>query len=141
MTRTHGEYTVYTMIDLIGICDVQVQEKARIERLSRQWKGNNVGGKATSNARAKCEQGGVSASAAIAQYLSGPARPIPSFLKSRSDDPPKQEKLEKMTFPMLKEHMKQQKREFDRGLKKSSPKVDRKSHMSHMQDVGLQDGL
>ncbi|KAI5587758.1 hypothetical protein POPTR_005G067800v4 [Populus trichocarpa] len=118
----------------------KVQEKARIERLSRQWKGNNVGGKATSNARAKCEQGGVSASAAIAQYLSGPARPIPSFLKSRSDDPPKQEKLEKMTFPMLKEHMKQQKREFDRGLKKSSPKVDRKSHMSHMQDVGLQDG-
>ncbi|KAH8507664.1 hypothetical protein H0E87_010003 [Populus deltoides] len=119
----------------------KVQEKARIERLSRQWKGNNVGGKATSNARAKCEQGGVSASAAIAQYLSGPARPIPSFLKSRSDDPPKQEKLEKMTFPMLKEQMKQQKREFDRGLKKSSPKVDRKSNMSHMQDVGLQDGL
>jgi len=141
MTRTHGEYTVYTMIDLIGICDFQVQEKARIERLSRQWKGNNVGGKATSNARAKCEQGGVSASAAIAQYLSGPARPIPSFLKSRSDNPPKQEKLEKMTFPMLKERMKQQKREFDRGLKKSSPKVDRKSNMSHMQDVGLQDGL
>ncbi|KAJ6929217.1 ubinuclein-1-like isoform X3 [Populus alba x Populus x berolinensis] len=119
----------------------KVEEKARIEKLSRQWKGNNVGGKATSNARAKCEQGGVSASAAIAQYLSGPARPIPSFLKSCSDDPPKQEKLEKMTFPMLKEHMKQQKREFDRGLKKSSPKVDRKSHMSHMQDVGLQDGL
>ncbi|XP_011031130.1 PREDICTED: ubinuclein-1-like isoform X6 [Populus euphratica] len=119
----------------------KVQEKARIEKLSRQWKGNNVGGKATSNARAKCEQGGVSASAAIAQYLSGPARPIPSFLKSRSDDPPKQEKLEKMTFPMLKEQMKQQKREFDRGLKNSSPKVDRKSHMSRMQDVGLQDGL
>ncbi|XP_034890877.1 ubinuclein-1 isoform X2 [Populus alba] len=119
----------------------KVEEKARIEKLSRQWKGNNVGGKATSNARAKCEHGGVSASAAIAQYLSGPARPIPSFLKSRNDDPPKQEKLEKMTFPMLKEHMKQQKREFDRGLKKSSPKVDRKSHMSHMQDVGMQDGL
>ncbi|XP_061970440.1 ubinuclein-1-like isoform X5 [Populus nigra] len=119
----------------------KVQEKARMERLSRQWKGNNAGGKATSNARAKCEQGGVSASAAIAQYLSGPARPIPLFLKSRSDDPPKQEKLEKMTFPMLKEQMKQQKREFDRGLKESSPKADRKSHMSRMQDVGLQDGL
>ncbi|KAG6775335.1 hypothetical protein POTOM_018779 [Populus tomentosa] len=134
-------FTVVQVFSLRAAALCQVQGKARIEKLSRQWKGNNVGGEATSNARAKCEQGGVSASAAIAQYLSGPARPIPSFLKSRSDDPPKQEKLEKMTFPMLKEHMKQQKREFDRGLKKSSPKVDRKSHMSHMQDVGLQDGL
>ncbi|XP_061950246.1 ubinuclein-1-like isoform X4 [Populus nigra] len=120
---------------------VEVQEKARLEEVSKCWKDINVGGKATSVAQAKRAQEGHSTPAAITQYLSGPAKPLPPFLKGRNDDSPKQEKLEKMTFPMLKEQMKQQRREFNRGLKKSSPKVDKESHMSHKQEVEQQDGL
>lgn len=119
----------------------KVQEKARLEEVSKCWKDINVGGKATSVAQAKRAQEGHSTPAAITQYLSGHAKPLPPFLKGRNDDSPKQEKLEKMTFPMLKEQMKQQRREFNRGLKKSSPKVDKESHMSHKQEVEQQDGL
>ncbi|XP_034907353.1 ubinuclein-1 isoform X2 [Populus alba] len=119
----------------------KVQEKARLEELSKCWKDINVGGKATSVAQAKRPQEGLSTPAAITQYLSEPAKPLPPFLKGRNDDSPKQEKLEKMTFPMLKEQMRQQRREFNRGLKKSSPKVDKESHMSHKQEVEQQDGL
>ncbi|XP_011022888.1 PREDICTED: uncharacterized protein LOC105124533 isoform X4 [Populus euphratica] len=119
----------------------KVQEKARLEEMSKCWKDINAGGKATSVAQAKRAQEGLSTPAAITQYLSGPAKPLPPFLKGRNDDSPIQEKLEKMTFPMLKEQMRQQRREFNRGLKKSSPKVDKESHMSHKQEVEQQDGL
>lgn len=119
----------------------KVQEKASLDELSKCWKDINVGGKATSVAQAKRAQEGLSTPAAISQYLSEPAKPLPPFLKGRNDDSPKQEKLEKMTFPMLKEQMRQQRREFNRGLKKSSPKVDKESHMSRKQEVEQQDGL
>lgn len=119
----------------------KVQEKASLDELSKCWKDINVGGKATSVAQAKRAQEGLSTPAAITQYLSEPAKPLPPFVKGRNDDSPKQEKLEKMTFPMLKEQMRQQRREFNRGLKKSSPKVDKESHMSHKQEVEQQDGL
>ncbi|KAF9678932.1 hypothetical protein SADUNF_Sadunf07G0087800 [Salix dunnii] len=115
-------------------------EKARLEELSKCWKEINVGGKAISVAQAKHAQEGLGTPAAITQYLSGPAKPLSPFLKGSNDDSPKQEKLEKMTFPMLKEQMKQQRREFNRELKKSSPKVDKESHMPHKQEVEQQDG-
>ncbi|KAJ6733641.1 WOUND-RESPONSIVE FAMILY PROTEIN ISOFORM 1 [Salix koriyanagi] len=119
----------------------KVQEKARLEELSKCWKEINVGGKANSVAQAKRAQEGLGTPVAITQYLSGPAKPPSPFLKGCNDDSPKQEKLEKMTFPMLKEQMKQQRREFNRELKKSSPKVDKESHMPHKQEVEQQDGL
>ncbi|KAG5241877.1 ubinuclein [Salix suchowensis] len=119
----------------------KVQEKARVEELSKCWKEIDVGGKANSVAQAKRAQEGLGTPVAITQYLSGPAKPPSPFLKGCNDDSPKQEKLEKMTFPMLKEQMKQQRREFNRELKKSSPKVDKESHMPHKQEVEQQDGL
>ncbi|CAK7354728.1 unnamed protein product [Dovyalis caffra] len=117
-----------------------VQEKATMEELPWQWKEINVGGKAASVARAKRSEGLI-ASAAIAQYLSGPARPLPPFLEVLNDDSSKQEKLEQISFPMLKEQIKHQRREFDRELKKSSPQADKESHKSQKQDDEQQAGL
>ncbi|KAJ6378054.1 hypothetical protein OIU78_028309 [Salix suchowensis] len=117
------------------------KKKQGLEELSKCWKEINAGGKANSVAQAKRAQEGLGTPAAITQYLSGPAKPLSPFLKGCNDDSPKQEKLEKMTFPMLKEQMKQQRREFNRELKKSSPKVDKESHMPHKQEVEQQDGL
>ncbi|OMO57233.1 Ubinuclein/Yemanuclein [Corchorus capsularis] len=57
-------------------------------------------------------------------------------LKGSSLDNSQQEKIEKMTIPMLKEQMKQQQRELDNNrMKKLSLKLDKESRQSHKRAI------
>lgn len=136
---------------------VQVQEKARGKKLPVARTEVAVRGEVSSMAQAKTVPERI-ITATNALFLGSPNKTISSatafnhrptapvrmsslILKSSNMDLPKQEKLERMAYPTLKEQPKQEECELESKVSKLSLRPSKESHKAHKRTIGRSDGL